>query len=82
MSLAMAVFTFINAWWVCLFMALPFGRRDAKEGEKQEDIAYKAAPAMFYWKKTFVVATVLAFCATLILALIANSGFFHMDTLA
>lgn len=79
MTPTLAVFTFINAWWICLFMSLPFGRQ--QEGAK-DDVAYNAAPAKFNWKKASLIATVLASIVTLVLALIINSGYFHMDTLS
>lgn len=78
MSISMAIFTFINSWFVFMFAALPFGRED---GEKA-DVAYKAAPARFNWKKSAKIATVMAAIFTGVLALIINSGLFHMDTLS
>jgi predicted secreted protein len=68
MSVTMAVFTFLNAWWICLFMALPFGREDGTK----ENIAYNASPARFNWKKSFKIATLLAALFTVALALIIN----------
>ena len=78
MSTAMLFFTFLNSWWVCLMMALPFGRQD---GEK-DAAAYKASPAKFNWKKSFLIATALATIVTVGLFLIVASGYFHMDTLS
>ena len=78
MSISMAIFTFLNAWWICMFIALPFGRI---EGDKA-DIAYQAAPARFNWKKSALIATVLAAIATVVLAGIIDSEYFHMDTLS
>ena len=78
MSISMAIFTFLNSWFVFMFAALPFGR---EEGEKA-DVAYKAAPARFNLKKCAKIAFVMAACFTGVLALIINSGLFHMDTLS
>jgi predicted secreted protein len=69
MSITLGIFTFLNAWWVCLFMALPFGR---EEGPK-EALDYNAAPARFNWKKSFKIATVLAAVFTALLAIAIES---------
>jgi predicted secreted protein len=78
MSISLAIFTFVNAWWISMFIALPFGR---VEGQ-QPDVAYKASPARFNWKKSVVIATVLALVITALLAGLINSGILPMDTLS
>lgn len=78
MSPLFALFTFLVSWWVCLFIALPLS---VGEGEK-DDIAYNASPARFHWKKSLLIATLLAAMVTLALALAISSGEFHMDTLS
>jgi predicted secreted protein len=69
MSITLGVFTFLNAWWICLFMALPFGREDGTK----ESIAYNAAPARFNWKKSFIIAAVMAAVFTALLAIAIES---------
>ncbi len=78
MSTAMIFFTFLNSWWVCLLMALPFGREEGKK----DAVAYNGSPATFNWKKSVLIATALAAMVTVGLLLIVDSGYFHMDTLS
>jgi predicted secreted protein len=78
MSISMAIFTFINAWWIMLFFILPFMTRPAAQHTRME---YAAAPQPIRWRKLFVIDTVLSLAVTGILALIINSGVFPVDTL-
>jgi predicted secreted protein len=78
MSLSMAIFTFINAWWIMLFMVLPFG---VERPENRDKVEYAAAPKAVRWKKKFLVAAVLAAAVTALLAVIINSGLVRVDTL-
>jgi hypothetical protein len=48
-SLTFAIFTFLNAWAVALFLAFPFS---IEMPEKQEGMDYVAAPKKIHWKKT------------------------------
>ena len=58
MTLSMALFTFFNAFWIAMFIAVLFGR--VYEGEKLVGIR---------WRKTLVLATLLAMVFTAALAL-------------
>lgn len=70
-----AFFTFLNAWWVMLFVAIPFSiRHENKDGEKIEGESYIAAPKAIYWKKVIAIATSLAAFITVALALVIKSG--------
>jgi len=69
MSVSMALFTFLNAWWVMLFFTLPFGIEPSGEGASNP-----AAPKQPQWKKKLIITTILAAFVTLALALIIKSG--------
>lgn len=67
----MAIFTFINVWWISLFFVLPLGvEQDQAHGISE----YPAAPKNIRWKKKFLQATLLAAAITSLLALIIGSG--------
>ncbi len=72
MSPFFAFFTFLNAWWLMLFIAIPFSTQYAEDAEnkKPNDESYIAAPKTIYWKKVFTIATILAALATAVLAVI------------
>lgn len=67
----MAIFTFINAWWISLFFMLPFS---IEAPGKQEGIGYAAAPKKIRWKRLLVGATIVAFFVTVALALTIKTG--------
>jgi predicted secreted protein len=71
MTLTFAIFTFINAWAVALFLAFPFS---IEMPEKAEGVDYVAAPKKIHWKKLVVIATVIAALFTLALAIVIKSG--------
>ncbi len=71
MSLTFAIFTFLNAWAVALFLAFPFS---IEMPEKQEGMDYVAAPKKIHWKKMAIIATVIAATFTLTLAIVIKSG--------
>jgi predicted secreted protein len=79
MSLSMAIFTFINAWWILLFAVVPCFVKPAQSKDKND---YAAAPAPVPWKRILVIDTLLALLVTLVLAMVIASGFFPMDTLS
>lgn len=78
MSPSMAFFTFLNAWWVCLFVVVPFF---VKPAETKAETDYAAAPQPVPWKKILLIDSLLALLVTVVLALIIGSGLFPMDTL-
>ena len=78
MSPSMAFFTFLNAWWISLFLVVPFFVKSAENPAAHE---YKASPQPVPWKKVLLVDTLVALAATVLLALIIGSGYFPMDTL-
>lgn len=67
----MATFTFINAWWISVFLVLPFS---IETPERPGDNTTPAAPRRIYWKRIVIGATILAFFFTLTLALVIKSG--------
>ena len=67
-----AFFTFLNAWWIMLFIAIAFSiesRNDGDAASKPEE-GYAGAPKHIYWKKAITIATVLAVLVTASLAII------------
>ena len=72
MTLGFAFFTFLNAWWIMLFIAVPFSTE--YKAEDKQSLDYAAAPTRIRWKKAFVIATILACVVTLGLALLFKSG--------
>lgn len=76
MPYSFAFFTFLNAFWIMLFIAIPFSTEYAKETEKQPPASegYVAAPKIIYWKKAVIIAAALALLVTLGLALVIKSG--------
>ena len=71
MTLSMAIFVFINAWWISLFMVLP---ASIERGERDSQLEYAAAPKRIKWKRILVVTTLLALFFTAALALLIKSG--------
>ena len=78
MSLSMAIFTFINAWWIMLFFVLPFGIQRPNQHSATE---YAAAPKPVSWKKKFMITSLLAFVVTIVLAVVINSGLINVHDL-
>lgn len=76
MPLTFAIFTFLNAFWIMMFAAIPFSVKYADESEIKQSASegYVAAPQTIYWKKAIIIATILALIITLALALIIKSG--------
>jgi predicted secreted protein len=76
MSIAFAIFTFINAFCIMAFIAIPFSTKYAEESEESKPAieGYAAAPKTVHWKKAIIIAVTLALFVTLALALIINSG--------
>lgn len=71
MSISMAIFTFINVWWISLFFVLPLGVE--KDGHHLP-ANYIGAPKNVDWKKKLIQTSLIAAAITGILALIINSG--------
>ena len=71
MSISFAFFTFLNAWFVALFLAFPFSVEIA---ENYDALEYHAAPKRIRWKRLFTIATVVAITFTLGLAIVIKSG--------
>jgi predicted secreted protein len=71
MSLSMAIFTFLNAWWVSLFMVLPLS---IERGERDSELEYVAAPRRIHWRRILTLTTLLALFFTAALALLIKSG--------
>jgi len=70
MSVAFAFFTFLNAWWIMLFVAIPFSTEYEEITEKQAIEGYRAAPKAIYWKRAAIIATIMAALVTIIISLV------------
>lgn len=71
MSSSMAIFVFLNAWWVSLFIALPMS---IERGEPDSKLEYVAAPKRIKWMRIIIITTILALIFTGALALLMKSG--------
>lgn len=76
MSLSMALFTFINGWWIMLFFVIPFMIEPASQERDATD--YAAAPKRIYWKKAVIATTIASAAVTVLLALLMASGWMKM----
>lgn len=73
MSPFFIVFTFLNAWWIMLFIAIPFGTNyEENKNDKNSKEVYAAAPSSINWKKVIIIATVLAAIVTFSLKVIIS----------
>lgn len=82
MTLPFAFFTFLNAFWIMVFIAIPFCVKYADESENiPANEKYAAAPKSINWKKLILTATILALLVTFALALIIKSGIVHVKDL-
>lgn len=72
MTPSFAFFTFLNAFWIMAFIAIPFSTEYAEEGEKPQSAidGYAAAPKAIHWKKAIRIATILALLITLVIAVV------------
>lgn len=73
MSLSMAFFTFLNAWFVMLFFVVPFF---VKPAQTRSEVEYAAAPQALKWKKLLICNTLASLVVTAVLALIIHSHIF------
>ena len=71
MSLSFAIFTFLNVWWVMLFMVLPIG---VKAPQTRGERDYAAAPKPHNWKRIFVINSLASLVVTLVIALMIEQG--------
>jgi predicted secreted protein len=69
MTLSFGIFTFINVWWVMLFMVLPVGVRMSAS---RTNLEYAAAPQPHKWKKLFIINSIISFFVTLMIALLIH----------
>jgi predicted secreted protein len=73
MSWLMAIFTFLNAWWITLFVTVPLCIERPRENPA-DPLVYPAAPTRIHWRRLVRLNTVVAVVATAMLALVINSG--------
>ena len=71
MSWLMALFPFLNAWWITLFITVPMC---IETGGKESSLDYDAAPKRIHWRKILWLSSLIAAGATLLLALVIESG--------
>ena len=67
----MAVFTFINVWWLMLFFVIPFGVRTS---DNPSPVEYAAAPQPHRWKKMVIINTLISLTVTMVIALVIKSS--------
>ncbi|MEZ5690354.1 MAG: DUF1467 family protein [Rickettsiales bacterium] len=73
MSVPFFFFTFVNSWWILLFVSIPFAVRYESDGiETENNDSYRAAPRKIYWKKLLLIVTSLALLISFILMIIIN----------
>jgi predicted secreted protein len=71
MTPTFAFFTFLNAFWLMAFIAIPFSTEYEKLGTiRPASEGYAAAPKTIHWKKAVTIATILATLITLALAVV------------
>jgi len=78
MSFSFAIFTFLNVWWVSLFIVLPFGVTMATH---KSAVEYNAAPVAHRWKKVFIINSGVSLCITIVLALLIHNHVVSLDNL-
>ena len=71
MTPTFAVFTYLIAWWIMLFIVMPFY---IHTGEHRSSMEYAAAPKTIRWKRALVVNTLAAAVVTFGLYLLLKSG--------
>ncbi len=81
MSWSFAFFTWLNAFWVMMFIAIPFSTEYESPREKENSYVYAAAPKKIYWKKVVAIAATLAIIITAMLALVIKSGIIPVKNL-
>jgi predicted secreted protein len=82
MGPSFAFFTFLNAFWIMAFIAIPFSTEYEQVGEKKENnYNYAAAPKKIYWKKVVTIAAILAIIITAGIALVIKSGIIPLKNL-
>jgi|GEM_PF-1777803 len=74
MSPTMALFTFINAWFIMMFFVIPFAIERPKHSATRSELDYAAAPTKIHWRRFLLINTVLAALATAVLALLVGGG--------
>jgi predicted secreted protein len=71
MSIAMAIFTFLNVWCITLFATLPMY---IIRGRHENPTEYEAAPKHIYWRRLFITNSCIALGLTATIALIIKTG--------
>ncbi|MDX1975447.1 MAG: DUF1467 family protein [Rickettsiales bacterium] len=78
MSISMAIFTYINLWWIAMILVLPFFTR---KDEAVDPLSYAAAPKSMPWKRVILTASALAAVFTITLALLIKIEMIPLRTL-
>ena len=83
MTVFFAFFTFLVAFWVMVFIAIPLSTKYRDESEESGPAieGYAAAPKVILWKRVFIIAVVLALLVTMGLALIIKTGIISVKNL-
>lgn len=75
MSLSLDFFTFLNCWFLSLFMVVPFF---VKPDEQRNRVDYVAAPKSLPWKKLLITNTLVSFVMAVVVAMVVRSNLFVM----
>lgn len=75
MTPTMALFTYINCWFITLFFVFPFY---IKSASSQRITDYKASPEEMNWMSLLKVNSLISFAITAGLVWLIESGLFSM----
>jgi predicted secreted protein len=74
MSVAFAIFTFVNAWCISLFFFLPGAIVVSEDTPADDPLHYAGAPRAIRWKRALWRCTLCAALITAVLALVIKTG--------
>lgn len=75
MKLTYILFIYLNAWFVCLFMVLPFF---VKAQDKEGGEGYAAAPRAIVWRRGLIINSLVAVVVTGAVAWLIQSGLINV----
>jgi predicted secreted protein len=76
MKLTFLLFIYVNAWFVCLFMVLPFFVK--AQSKEEGEVVYAGAPRSIVWKRALLVNSLVALVATGAMAWLIQSGLINV----
>jgi predicted secreted protein len=73
MSLSFIAFTYLNLWWVSLFLCWPFCVEAKAEGEKNDNaLDYTSSPKTIHWKKMLILTSSVSAVITALIAVVIH----------